>query len=261
MKAALCIGINNYPGVQNDLAGCVNDAKDWAAALVDRDFDAVLLLDGRATKAEIVTNIKELLATAYRHGDTAVITFSGHGTWVPDASGDEIDGRDEALCPHDIGKGNALLDDELAELFRTRAYGVKLIFISDSCHSGSVSRFYGQYSTVGLTPRYLPPEAWMPTLPNGKLALGRPISGMRGTMTDLLMAGCADNEYSYDAYFGLRPNGAFTRVAIDTLKDLQPGATYRAWYNAIRKHLPTADYPQTPQIYGVRSARYRKVLS
>ena len=27
---ALCIGINNYPGTHMDLAGCVNDANDWA---------------------------------------------------------------------------------------------------------------------------------------------------------------------------------------------------------------------------------------
>ncbi len=31
-KKALCIGINDYPGTQNDLSGCVNDANDWAAA-------------------------------------------------------------------------------------------------------------------------------------------------------------------------------------------------------------------------------------
>ena len=36
-KKALCIGINDYPGTQNDLNGCVNDARDWAAALTGRD--------------------------------------------------------------------------------------------------------------------------------------------------------------------------------------------------------------------------------
>ena len=29
---ALCVGINDYPGTNMDLAGCVNDAKDWQAA-------------------------------------------------------------------------------------------------------------------------------------------------------------------------------------------------------------------------------------
>ena len=28
-KKALCIGINDYPGTDSDLQGCVNDATDW----------------------------------------------------------------------------------------------------------------------------------------------------------------------------------------------------------------------------------------
>jgi len=32
-KRALCIGINDYPGTDFDLSGCVNDAHDWAQAL------------------------------------------------------------------------------------------------------------------------------------------------------------------------------------------------------------------------------------
>ena len=32
-KKALCIGINNYRGVSNDLRGCVNDAQDWSNLL------------------------------------------------------------------------------------------------------------------------------------------------------------------------------------------------------------------------------------
>ena len=36
MKRALCVGINDYPVKGADLKGCVNDAKAWAAVLVDR---------------------------------------------------------------------------------------------------------------------------------------------------------------------------------------------------------------------------------
>ena len=31
MKLALCVGINDYPGVSSDLYGCRNDAADWTA--------------------------------------------------------------------------------------------------------------------------------------------------------------------------------------------------------------------------------------
>ena len=74
------------------------------------------------------------------------------------------------------------------------------------------------------------------------------------------MAGCRDEEYSYDARFGGRPNGAFTYYAQKTLKSLPPGATYAQWYTAIREYLPGASYPQTPQIFGARQSRKFKVL-
>jgi uncharacterized caspase-like protein len=70
-----------------------------------------------------------------------VITFSGHGTYVPDTNGDEIDGLDEALCPYDLQTGGAaLIDDEINTLFSARQGGVRLLLISDSCHSGTVTR-------------------------------------------------------------------------------------------------------------------------
>lgn len=28
-KLALCVGINDYQGSQNDLSGCINDFNDW----------------------------------------------------------------------------------------------------------------------------------------------------------------------------------------------------------------------------------------
>lgn len=30
-RRALCTGINDYPGTDSDLAGCVNDAADWGS--------------------------------------------------------------------------------------------------------------------------------------------------------------------------------------------------------------------------------------
>ena len=35
----------------------------------------------------------------------------------------------------------------------------------------------------------------------------------------VLFSGCQDTEFSYDTSFDGRPNGAFTRVAIDALQD------------------------------------------
>lgn len=138
-KKALCIGINDYPGTQSDLSGCVNDARDWADVLEARQFAVRMLLDAEATKTEMTAAIRELIESA-QPDDTVVITYSGHGTWVPDTSDDETDGRDEGLCPHDINASGALLDDDLHILFSNRRERVRVLLLSDSCHSGSVTR-------------------------------------------------------------------------------------------------------------------------
>jgi metacaspase-1 len=74
----------------------------------------------------------------------------------------------------------------------------------------------------------------------------------------LLAAGCKDPEYSYDASFNGRPNGAFTRVAIDALR--KNPATPKAWMTDIRTKLPTEIYPQTPSLYGSRTAKRGPIL-
>src|SRR3989339_1644177 len=89
-RKALCVGINqfkNYPGAA--LQGCVNDANDMSELL--RKFlgfqssDITLLHDGQATKANIMSNLKEMVdgAKAGKYV-SLVFSMSSHGTQVPD---------------------------------------------------------------------------------------------------------------------------------------------------------------------------------
>lgn len=71
-KYALCIGINDYPGTGSDLAGCVNDAKDWSEALKNRGFTVSKLFDKQATGKGIRESIKSVIAKG-KNGDTVVI--------------------------------------------------------------------------------------------------------------------------------------------------------------------------------------------
>ncbi|NLF53504.1 MAG: caspase family protein [Thauera phenolivorans] len=262
-KNALCIGINDYPGTDGDLAGCVNDAHDWAAALRQRGFEVRQLLDHEATLAAMTEAIASLIGAA-RTGDTLVITYSGHGTWVEDTDGDEPDARDEGLCPHDIASAGPLLDDDIHRLFDARAAGVRLVLISDSCHSGSVTR--GDEADLdpgGPRARFLPPAAWMKagTLPRVARASSLTlVGGLRQAGGDLLLAGCRDEEFSWDTAFGGRPNGAFSFYALKTLAQDKP-QTYEEWFAAIRRYLPSTRLPQEPQIFGTRSARRVPVLA
>jgi hypothetical protein len=101
--------------------------------------------------------------------------------------------------------------------------------------------------------RFLPPEHHLEPrwLPAARALAAAPPRG-KSRPTALLMSGCADTEYSYDGY-GQVAMGAFSAVALDTLKGLPAQATYRDWHRAIRTRLPAVDTPQTPQLFGTRT--------
>jgi hypothetical protein len=259
MKLALCIGINDYPGTENDLAGCRNDADDWSAALLARGFDTSRLLDSEATGTAIREGIRALLTRA-TPGDTVVITYSGHGTWVPDTNGDEPDHRDEALCPYDIAENGPLLDDDLHDLFAGAAQDVRTILISDSCHSGTLTRLNHPIGDHPGRARFLAPSTFLPAPQRLRAAL-TPRTPRAPRSTALLLAGCRDDEYSYDATFDGRPNGAFTYVALTALASLPDNATYRDWLHAIRDRLPSQDYPQTPALQATRTQQSWPILT
>ena len=248
-KKALCIGINDYPGTASDLSGCVNDAKDWKAALEKRGFSVALMLDGAATKKAMVEAIRDLVSGA-KSGDLVVLQYSGHGSWIPDQSGDEPDGRDECLCPHDIDANQPLVDDELYDLFAERERGVRIVFVSDSCHSGTVAKMApGERGSAKV--RFLPPEHFLPRSALEAAARIPRVFGLKAPRHGaLLLSGCLDHEFSYDASYNGKPNGAFTYNALQLLDKLAAGSTYKAWHEAIRKRLPSASYPQTPNLFG-----------
>jgi hypothetical protein len=81
-----------------------------------------------------------------------------------------------------------------------------------------------------------------------------------GRGTALLMSGCQDTEFSYDANFAGRPNGAFTYVALRALQSMSRTANYTAWHRAIRQSLPTQQYPQSPNLYGTTTQKRWRVL-
>lgn len=266
MPNALCIGINNYPGTGSDLHGCVNDANDWAQVLKNRGFSTSLLLDGKATRSAMIKAMTSIVTSA-KPGETAVITYSGHGSWQADQDGDEPDMRDEALVPADYPTTGLLLDDDLFTVFSQNAAGSRIVFLSDSCHSGSVTRMAPPLGGEGTQQRdqirFMAPEVILKgkeqEMRRARKAEKKPkttkeekaeqVSARAASgETALLISGCADTEFSYDAYFNNRPNGAMTRVAIDALAKLDAKATYAQWHEAIRKSLPSTSHPQTPQL-------------
>jgi hypothetical protein len=258
-KKALCVGINDYPGTNMDLDGCVNDALDWQALLETRGYAVTRLLDAQGTRAKIRAALDALVGQA-ASGDSLVFTFSGHGSWLPDDDRDEPDARDEMMCPHDVMQDQFLLDDDLHAAFSAKPDGARLYVIADCCHSGSVVRYAEAPAVPDAAPvkaRFLPPYVFARGDRMFERAIDRAANTPAPTKLDypaLLFSGCQDTEFSYDTAFGGRPNGAFTRMAIDALRD-PTVTTPRALFDAVRKRLPSPSLPQTPQLFGGREAK------
>ena len=158
MKKAICVGINNYPGVLNDLKGCVNDANDWAELLAEFDFEVSVMLDSQGTRENIKTALRDLVSSL-DSGDYGIFTYSGHGTYNRDTSGDEPDSYDEALYVYD----GILLDDELREILDNLNPQASLAVISDSCYSGTVTRVVEEDHYA--KPRFVPVIGYDPLIP------------------------------------------------------------------------------------------------
>lgn len=268
-KKALCVGINNYPyGDDEDLRGCINDVKAWYGVLKDQyDFsapDMKLLTNSKAKRKDILRELKWLLAKA-KTGDVLVFANSSHGTNEKDTGNDEPDGFDEALCPYDTDS-NVLLDDDVRELISTVRSGVRLFVISDSCHSGSLTR-----ALPGRTnrwaklrrPRYLSPEA------RGSVGVPNPATRSiqrrqrfpEEGMTELLLSGCTARESSYDDQFGTVFHGALTYYAMETLREKNYKITWKELQRVVLGKLHDNQYDQSPRLEGRAERKNRQVFT
>ena len=259
---ALCVGINEYPGGQDDLKGCAIDAKAWAGLLVEHyDFpssNVKVLLDSQATKAKMVAGLKALLAGA-KAGDRLVFTNASHGTCVADDSGDEE--YDEAICPYDCDK-NLLIDDELRELFTGLPAGVSLSVISDCCHSGTLTRA-AVVDANDRRARFLNPAHL------GKRALKNPGRAQarsrqqhpEAQMKEILLAGCDPTEYAYDALIDGAYHGALTAMALTAIHAASYDITWQRLHTRVCSLLDAADYPQHPQLEGDGSNKKKRIFS
>jgi len=262
-KKAPCIGINNYRGSSNDLRGCVNDAKGWSGLLKDmyQFEDVSLLLDQNATIPKVKKLWKKLISDA-NAGDTLVLTYSGHGTSTPDRNGDEADGKDEAICLYD----GLLIDDTIRDIFAKKKEGVKLVFISDSCHSGTVTRAFMdalyEDDAIYAKARYLPPEDDVDAFALGSFPAPKKsiFSPKEEDMNHILISGCLPTEYSYDARIGGRYQGAMSYNAISILRN-NPEISYQEFYKQLRKKLPNRSWPQTPQLEGRKDEKASLMFS
>lgn len=272
---AICIGLNSvspahYNNWSGTLRACEADAKDMAEIAKSEGFDEVHLLLTANASREAVTSAIAAAAANLTKGDILVVSYSGHGGQVPDKNNDEEDHADETWCLYD----GQIVDDELTHLWSSFAEGVRVFVISDSCHSGTVTR--AEYLELVDSVPPIPPAGtrdipraegngaktnafeWR-QLPNDvakatynsnqdfydRLGKGAPreqdtARALKSTV--ILISGCQDNQLAMDG----NDNGLFT----ETLKTIWANGSFKGNYNEFRSAILAMMPPyQSPNYY------------
>ncbi len=176
-RRALLVGTDVYKNFpENPTPGAEEDVRETRKILIEkygfRETEIRTLLRDEATAHNIREAFKSWLIKETRPGDRVFFLYSGHGTNVNDADGDEAkntpgDTRDESLAPYDVGESSdsVIIDDELSLLINQLS-GRMSVLVFDSCFSGTVSRGSRDKAADGsqAIARYLPPLEDMKSL-------------------------------------------------------------------------------------------------
>lgn len=282
---SLHLGLNSvdpahYEGWDGPLAACEFDARDMEAIARSRRMSPTVLLTSQATRKRVLNAIRGA-ARKLKKGDLYFLTFSGHGGQVRDVSGDEADNdvrdkQDETWCLFDA----QLIDDELHYELSRFAAGVRILVLSDSCHSGTVTRAAEPITDPArpnarsrLMPRLIAQRTYETHKPfydrlqmdvekrAGKAAATDPDAALaevaassrltaivkRFKPAAILISGCQDNQTSMD---GDR-NGAFTEQLLSVWANGAFRGNYAQFHARIKAGLPAT---QTPNFFALGPA-------
>ena len=275
---SLHIGLNSvdpkhYEGWSGPLAACEFDANDMAAIARSQGMTPKKLLTKAGTRKAVLAGLRAA-AKALKKGDLFFLTYSGHGGQVRDASGDEDDKQDETWCLYD----GQLIDDELYFELSKFAAGVRVLVLSDSCHSGTVTRARPEPPPPGKRAKLMPADVALRVYAQhqkfydglqralaqstGKAALTDPdavlstLSVQSGRIqaivrklkaATLLISGCQDNQVALDGDH----NGAFTGQLRRIWNNGAFTGTYVQLHAQIVAGMPAA---QTPNLFLLGSA-------
>ena len=225
---ALLIGIGDYSGTGLDsLKGPVNDVALMRSLLTSRfsipAADITILQNDQATHSKIRSAFAALTARI-KSGDTVYIYYSGHGSYVPDKTVQS--GQLETWVTYGArSKKNAGVDDfdvlskEIAGwLAPIYEKSKAVVFVSDSCHSATVSRG----ATGGV--RAAPPDPRPHPVILQSTNLPQSMPGVRiGAARDIESAVELDVESGGQCLDGSKCQGVFTWYWVQALQQAKPG--------------------------------------
>ena len=249
-KKALLVGIN-YTGTTSALRGCINDVSDVKKMLLSQGYEEqnirVMTDDTKEqpTKHRIMIGLLWLLDNKENKEVDLFFHYSGHGSWTVDRSGDEVDGRDEALCPLDYQRNGLIHDDVLKKFIQDRITPkAKLYCLIDACHSGSIFDL-----RFNVTVDEIKKEG---DAINASFKVeAHTYDDIKGNIC--VLSGCEDSETSADAYIGGRFQGALTHSFLQALQMNSYKVTYEKLMKDIYQVIKTGNYNQNPTMSSNRT--------
>ncbi len=134
---AIHIGVN-HPASTRECPLSQSEENAWRMAGLAHQagYGAIHVLRGADATRDAVHGLLSRAAEALEPRHTLFVSFSGHGSRVPDSNSDERDGWDETWCLHDAD----LVDDELTEIWKQAKPGTRVLVVSESCFGGGIGR-------------------------------------------------------------------------------------------------------------------------
>lgn len=253
-KVSLHTGINAYHYPIPPLRGCVKDALSFRDIMKQKGFETTLMTDADCTKPNIVAALARLTSTL-KAGDLFVWTNSSHGSQVKDPTGEEPDGQDEVIVTVD---GGFIRDNDIGKLVDDlNARGVRVQVLSDSCHSGTLTREL-ILELEPATEQKKDKIRWIhPDLIGKKAAeptkegtpIFKSVLAEKNEMAEILASGCRSDQVSYDARINGVSMGAFSYYVVEAIK-ANPNITWADLAKEVAKNLPSSQYGQNPQFAG-----------
>ena len=251
---SLHIGLNAvnpvfYEGWTGRLLACENDAIAFQKIATANGFSTDTLLTRQATKAAFFAAIADA-AKKCQPGDIFFLTNSSHGGQLYDRNGDETDRTDETICLYD----GMVADDELNLALCAFQKGVRVLVISDSCHSGTVTRDApGPDESVRSAPADVC-RAYSAENPAARpMAALLKAANLRPKASVLLLSACKDEQVAYDG----ATNGLFTGSILkawDELRRLPAGDARCTYSELVKRGRAYCSGRQTPVMYRTGAA-------
>lgn len=225
------------------LYGCINDAMNWKAKLLSVGFkesNIHMLLNSDATRANIISESKWLVATSGRKFNL----FSGHGSQWPDSA--ESDGMAEIICPYDFewDREKMITDDDYAELFRD-VCGT-FTWVSDSCHSGDLTRAIGRTNPHYRRAKFIPPPAELLAKLAGRRRKVKNLKFFKSQMNVAFIGGCQPNQTSADTFYNGQYCGALSAYLLETMGKFPSSEKVKNLVEETTKLLRRDGYDQIP---------------